>query len=237
MKRLALLAALLVCTPALAPAQADPPAPRPRLTVTPYVGVRGPFGGEDVVQVFTPESVFLLEEERSGSATLGAELALRVFGPISLVAGGSYGRTGQVRFFESDTTFFREPELVHSRGDAMWLGKLGLSARFESPRSLTELRARPSTDLFVGAGVVEEFDDLHPALNLGFQGAIEALPGVEFVLGVEDYLVFWDQKKLSGEVAAIVSRFYADQDVQGVTLHYDLSNIFQVRVGGRLTLR
>ena len=236
MKKLALLAALLVCTPALAPAQSDAPAARPRLSVTPYVGMRGPFGGEDVVQVFTARSVFLLEEERSGSATLGADVALRVLGPLSVVAGGSYGKTGQVRFFDTDTTFFRRPDLVHSRSDAMWFGKLGLSARFESPRSLTDLRARPSTDLFVGAAAVQEFDHWHPALNLGFQGALEAAPGVEFVLGLEDYLVFWDQEKLSGEMGEIVSRFYADEEVQGVTLHYDLSNIFQVRVGGRLTV-
>ena len=229
MRKLPLLLALLLASPALASAQ-------PRLTVTPYLGVRGPYGGNDVVQVYLPESNFVLEQERSGSGAVGADLALRLYGPISLVGGGTYTRTGQVRYFTSDTSFFRTPELVAARSDGMWFAKLGLSARFEPSRSASELRRKPSTDLFVAAALVEEFDDAHPALNFGFQGSLPAAPGVEFVAGVEDYLVFWDQERLAPDVGAIVQRFYADEEVQGVVLHYDLSNIFQLRVGARLTL-
>lgn len=236
MKTLALLLALLLALPALATAQLDGPATLPRLTVTPHVGLRAPYGGRNVVHVRLAEGEFDLEQERSGSAAIGGDAALRLWGPISLVAGGTYTKTGEVRYFEPDTAVDRYPDLVYSISDAMWFGKLGLSARFESPRSLTDLRRRPSTDLFVAAAAVREFDDLHPALNFGFQGALAAAPGVEVVAGVEDYLVFWRHRELTARVGGILQDLYADEEVERVDLHYAFSNILKLRVGARLAV-
>lgn len=236
MRKLALPLALLLAAPTLVAAQLDGAAPAPRLTVTPYAGLRAPYGGTSVVQFSLDDAVVQLRQERSGSAAIGGEAALRVWGPLSVLAGGTYTRTGEVRYFEPDTTAIRFPNLVYSSGDRMLFGKVGLSARFEGQRSLADLRRRPSADLFVAAAVVEEFDDLHPALNFGFQGAIAAAPGVEVLLGLEDYLVFWDYPELTYRIGGILDDLYPGQDVRSVQLHYGLSNILQLRVGARLAV-
>ena len=235
MKTKALLAALLLCAPALANAQVGDAEPRPLLTVSAYTGVRAPFGG-GFASVFVPSGGFLVRQERTGSPVLGVDAKLRLRGPLSLVAGGVYSQTGQVQYFLSDTTFSQPADWISQSTDPMWFGKLGLAARFERARSITDTRRGPSTDLFAAAAVVREFEELHPALNLGFEGALPMARGVELVVGLEDYLVFWDQDRLAPAVADIVQGFQ-EEEIEGVVLHYSTSNIFQLHLGVSLRAR
>ena len=229
MKNSALLVALLLCTPAFAGAQADAAGARPLLTVSAYTGVRAPFGG-GMVSVFVPSGGFLVRQERTGSPLLGVDARLRLRGPFSLVGGGVYSQTGQVQYFLSDTTFDQAPDWAAQSTDPMWFAKLGGSVRFERPRSITDTRRTPSTDLVAAAAIVREFNRLHPALNLGFQGSLPMGRGVEFVLGLDDYLVFWGEDRLTPYIGSIVQGFQ-EESVEGVVLHYSTSNIFQLRAG------
>lgn len=229
MKTSALLAALLLCAPVVAKAQLiDEPA-RPLLSVTAFTGVRAPFGG-GVASVLVPSGGFLVRQERTGSPLLGVDARLRLRGPISLVGGGVYTQTGQVQYFLTDTAFLQTPDWIAQSTDPMWFAKLGVSARFERARSLTETRRGPSTDLVAAAAVVREFEELHPALNLAFQGSFPLASGVEFVLGLDDYLVFWRQDRLTPSVTRIVQGFQ-EEAVDEVVLHYSTSNILQLRAG------
>ena len=228
MKTSALLAALLLCVPVAAKAQLDEPA-RPLLSVTAFTGVRAPFGG-GMASVLVPSGWFLVRQERTGSPALGVDARLRLRGPLSLVGGGVYTRTGQVHYFLTDTAFLQTPDWIAESSDAMWFAKLGLSARFERARSITDSRRGPSTDLVAAAAVVREFEELHPALNLGFQGSLPLRSGVEFVVGLEDYLVFWRQDRLTPSVTRIVQGFQ-EEAVDAVVLHYSTSNIVQLRAG------
>jgi hypothetical protein len=227
--RVMFLAALLLCAPAVASAQLGGDEAPARLTVSAYTGVRAPFGG-GVASVFVPSGGFVVRQDRTGSPLLGVDAKLHLRGRVSLLAGGLYTQTGQVQYFLTDTTFSQGPDWISESTDPMWFGKLGLSARFEAPRSITDTRRRPSTDLFAAAAVVREFDELHPALNLGFQGSLPMARGVGLVVGIEDYLVFWDQERLAPNVAGIVQGFQ-EEEVQDVVLHYSTSNIIQLHLG------
>ena len=226
---MALFAALLLCAPVLAHGQIGADEPQPRLSVSAFTGVRVPFGG-GLASVFVPGGGFLVRQDRTGSPLLGVDAQLRLRGRVSLLAGGVYSQTGQVQYFLTDTTFFQGPDWVAESTDPMWFGKLGLAARFERARSITDTRRGPSTDLFAAAAVVREFEEIHPAVNFGFRGSFPMARGVELVVGLEDYLVFWDQEKLSPAITDIVQGFQEDE-VEGVVLHYSTSNIFQLHLG------
>lgn len=212
-----------------ASAQADIAPPRPLVTVTPYTGVRVPFNGGPVT-IGVPSGNFLVRAERSGSPILGADVRLRLYGPLGIVLGGAFSQSGEVDIFLSDTAFHQTPDWVAESSDAMYFARLGLSARVDAPRSIVDTRRRPSTEFVAAAGMVREFGEYHPALNLGFQGILPLTPGVEFVAGVEDYVVFWDESKVAPTLAGIVGSFQSEP-VQSVSLHYDTSHILGVRVG------
>lgn len=233
MTKPALLAALLLCMPFAAHAQMDDPPPRPLLALTAFTGVRAPFGG-GMASIFVPSGGFLVRQVRTGSPVLGVDARLRLRGPLSLLGGGVYTQTGQVQYFLSDTAFRQSPDWIAESSDAMWFAKLGLSARFDRARSITETRRGPSTDLFAAAAVVREFEELHPALNFGFQGSLPVGRGIDFVVGLEDYLVFWNEDRLTPVVGGLVQGFQ-DEELQGVVLHYSTSNIFQIRAGVTLS--
>jgi hypothetical protein len=227
MKKAALLAALLLCAPQLASAQVDDAPARPLLTVSAYTGVRAPY--TSTVSVFASGGGYAARQERSGSALLGVDARLRLRGPIGLVGGGVYSRTGQVHYFVTDTIFGQAPDWRTQFADAMWFAKLGLSARFERARSITDTRPTPATDLVVAAAAVRELDEIYPALNLGFQGSLPLAPKVEFMLGLDDYLVFWDRDRLTPPISSVIGRFETDLD--RVVLNYSTSNIVQLRAG------
>lgn len=227
MKRLAILIALLAAIPGAASAQSERlPS---KLTISPYTGVRVPFGG-GLMSVYVPGGQFLAKQERTGSPLLGVEAKLLLRGPVSLIGGSAYSRSGEVQLFLSDSIFGQAPDWVAESDGAMWLNKLGLSARFESPVSITETRRRPTTDISVAAATVGELGKIHPALNLGFLGNVALSSGVDLMVGIEDYLVFWDESKVAPPMAGIVQLFRSEE-VEGVELHYTTSNILQIRLG------
>ena len=225
----AFLAALLLCAPMLASAQVVAVEPLPRFKVSAYTGVRAPFGG-GLASVMVPSGEFVVRQDRSGSALLGVDAALRMRGRVSLLAGGLYTQTGQAEYFLTDTTFAQAPDWIAQSTDPMWFAKLGLSARFGPTHDVTATRRRPSTDLFAAAALVREFDEYHPAINAGFHGTLPIVRGVEVVAGIEDYLVFWDEERLAPTVAGIVQGFQ-EEEVQDVLLLYSTSNIFQLHFG------
>lgn len=229
MKRIAVLCVLLACSCVPLTAQTDVAPSPPRFSVTAFTGVRAPYGME-TVSVYLPTGGYEVGQERSGGALLGADARLWLRGRVSLVGGGAFTPIGETRYFVSDSSVTRGPDWIWHESGAMWFARLGLSARFESPRSVTDPRPRPSTDLIAGAAVVREFGAYHPALNVGFAGSVPIHPGLDFSLGLENYLVFWDTDRIAPTVAGIVQRFQAEK-VEEVVLRYGTSNVLQLRAG------
>ena len=231
---MALLLVLLACPISSALAQTNEMRYGPKVSITAFTGVRAPYGA-NVVSVYLPQDAFSVRQERSGGALLGMDARVTLRGPIGLIAGGAYSRSGEARYFLNDsTTSERGPDWIAHSDDAMWFGRVGLAARFENPPSITDTRPRPSTDLIVGIGAVREFRDYHPAANFGFQGTLPIGRKLDFSLGLEDYFVFWRKDEITPVVTGIVQAFQ-DDDVDAVVLRYDTSNLLQLRVG--FTLR
>lgn len=226
---LMLALALLPCAPAAGSAQLPEASDSsPRFTLTGYTGVRAPFTG-GFVGVETADQSFLVRQDRGGNALLGVEARVRLRGALSLAAAGVYSQSGEVHYFLSDTIFDQGPDWLATSSDAMWFARVGPSLRVEAPRELGAARARPSTDLTAGIAVAHEFGANHPALSVGFQGSLPVGRRAEFVLGLEDYLVFWRGDALEPAIAGTLRVF--EPGVDAVALHYRTSNVLHLRIG------
>lgn len=232
-KRIALPLVLLLCgVPGVGSAQLGS-SPSPRVTITPYTGVRVPFG-RSAITVFLPRDTVSVYQERGGNPLLGMEARVGVRGRVGLVAAAATSRTGEARysFTPFDTVAGQQPDLISYNDAQMWFARVGVSALFEGERTLQDTRPRPSTELVAGAAMVHEFGSDHPALNLGFKGSLPLARGVELAVGLEDYLVFWDRAGLAPTLKDRLGRFPAFQGKGAeFRVDYGTSNIVHLRVG------
>lgn len=233
--RTALFVALLLSLHLPAAAQLDPVPARSRVSITAFSGVRVPYG-TGYVTLVDPDGtpLFSVTERRGGNALLGLDAEVRVAGPIHVLIGGIYSRTGISEFYREREAGFRDTADFRVRFDDETLfARLGASARFGTPLQAGEARRGPATDLFAAAGLVRQLNTSHPAVNAGFKGAFPVgRDGLEFVVGLEDFLVFWNQDALAPVFSDLLRP--ADDPV-GVQILYDTSHVLLLRAG--LTLR
>jgi hypothetical protein len=238
----------LLALPAAAAAQ-DPIAetgqlPGSRISVTPFVGVRVPYSAGNAYVGLGDGRVFAIEEERGGGPVAGAEVALRAWGPLSVLGSLAYANSG-----EHLITLRSESETVRLVDDApeMWLGKLALAYRLPEPRP-DNRRFRPAGYLVAGPSWVrtdwsndDEFGGEwteganHWGVNLGVHTATLIGPSsrVALHLGLEDYVTFWDNDRLAARDEALYGGTFDDDAL--VRIDYDVSNILMLRAG--LSLR
>lgn len=235
MRNLVLLLSGLLLAPTALAAQFGPPERGPRLSFTAYTGARVPFTTGHVV-VFGEEGapLFSAREQRSGNPVLGAEAQAHVVGRLSFLAGTMYSRTGSGEFFiDRDPSFGDPGDLAIRYLSDTWLVKAGASFRFAGDTRASDGRTMPSTDLFAAGAVVRQFESSHPAVNLGFTGSLPLGSGVHFSLGVEDYLVFWDEGALEPILLDILRSAQASS--AAAEMLYDTSHLLVLRVGATLT--
>lgn len=232
----ALLLVLLLCVPLLAEAQTASDGPG-RFSVTAFTGARVPFTTGSVVVIAddgTP--LFTAREQRGGNPVLGLEGELGLGRGFSAIVGGTYSRTGNGEFFVD-----REPGF-EDRGDHLvrylsntWFAKAGVSLMVTGESQVRDGRAMPSTHLFAAGGMVRQFEDNHPALNLGFRGSIPVLGrGLEATIGVEDYFVFWDEDALGPVMLDVLGSVRPGG--AAAELFFDTSHLLVLRLGASLRL-
>jgi hypothetical protein len=233
--RAPLLLGLLLALAAPAAAQLDPAPRASRVGLTVFSGVRVPYNtGFLTLLDRDGEPIFSATEQRGGNALLGADAEIRVAGPLSLLVGGVFTQTGNSDFFVDRSPGFGDSIDFRVRfSDETLFARAGASVRFQAPRLPGQTRPSPATDLFAAAGLVRRLETNHPAVNFGFKGAFplnEA--GLEFVVGVEDYFVFWDHDALEPVMADLLRPSEAPVRVDFL---YDTSNVLLLRAG--LSLR
>ena len=231
-----LLALLLVPAPSRAQ---EVRASRPPLSVNVWAGVRAPFTtGQLLVWNDAGAPVFWGREQHGGSPALGAQLAVPLVGPLNLMVEGIYSDAGRSEFFYPDTAWSGAPDLTVNISGTMLMARAGLGLHFERAAGINSVRPGASTDLVVGVGGVRYFDGNHPALNFGFDGSLPITPVLDFRVGIEDFLVFWDRSTLQ---AGLSQRFYdilgnSAGDAYIADVRYDTSNLFVLRAGFGLHL-
>lgn len=232
-KLLPLVLLLALATPGAAQRDAAPSADR--FAVTVFTGARVPYNtGFVTLSDLDGETLFSVSEQRGGAPLIGADAELRLAGPLHLLVGGIFTRTGISDFFVDRSPGFRDStELSVRFSDETLFARAGLSARFQAAPRAGESRPGPATDLFAAGGVVRRLETDHPAVNVGFRGAFPlARPGVEVVVGVEDFFVFWDNDALVPVMADVLR---PTEDPVRLDFLYDTSHVVLLRAG--LSLR
>jgi hypothetical protein len=247
---LALAGALAL--PAAAAAQntggfpAQPPAdlvPYTRFAVTPWVGVRAPYGSGDYFVVTEGGDQYQLEEDRGGGVAVGLNAEYRITGPLNLVAGVTYSAGDQNELTvtslgstATETTFLGD-------GPEMWFVKAGVQYRLPDPIP-DNRRFHPAAYITVAPSLVvadyPEFDGVddenltgsssHFGLNLAVD-AVNAIGsrGLALSFGVEDYITFWNQDDVRGHDEAVLGGLFEEP----VTIDYNssIANILVLRAG------
>jgi hypothetical protein len=244
---LALAAAMVV--PAAVQAQANPgfvPEPHPnvlsfaRFAVTPFVGLRVPYGSGTYYLLFDDGTQFRLNEDRGGGTALGLQAEAQIAGPLNFVASGTYssGNEDVVHFRDGSTDLGS----IRFDGPAIWFAKAGLSYRIPDPAPDTR-RYHPSAAItvapavvftrprgFDGAGAEIRRNRQHFALNLGVDAAHRiGSRGLALHLGVEDYITFWNASGMRVRDEALFGEVFEEP----VLVVYDRthSNLFIMRLG------
>jgi hypothetical protein len=217
------------------PGQTGPQLAKSRFAVTPFVGVRVPFGGGDQFVLLEGETVsnIVISQERGGSVAAGLEAEYRVSGPWSLVGSFTVSPDG------NDVARIRvtgqEDVTLSSNGAGMMFGKLGVSYRLPEPNPDTR-RFHPAGFL-VAAPAFVRLDPAgadaswHPALNLGVQATapIGSARRLAFQLAIDDFITFWDTDDLRAAEEPAWSAFFGEP----VSVQFDsqTSNLLVIRVG------
>lgn len=240
----ALAGALLL--PAALPAQggfaAEPPedlVPFTRFAVTPWVGLRVPYGSGDFV-LFTEGDQFTIEEDRGGAPAIGLNAEVQVLGPLNVVGGVAWsgGDEDELQFITPAGT-----ESLVVDGPEIWFAKLGLQYRLPDPVP-DNRRFHPAAYVTVAPAVLRmdwptldgvDDDDItgsatHFALNLGVDAAARiGSRGLTLTFGFEDFITFWDQDRVRARDEALYGLILEEP----VVINYNdrASNILMLRAG------
>lgn len=251
MKRCALALLGLLALPLAAAAQNDglrtgevPPERLPvsRFSITPYVGARVPFSTGDEIVTLQDGSRYRFSWERGGAPMVGADLTVRVAGPVQALGGFAWSgrRTDDLRTQNLTTG---DTLSGSASGSQVWFAKLGVQVRLADP-SPDDRRFHPSALITAApalvflkpsaiAGFPNEANGTthHFAANLGADAAarIGRSDRWSFQLGVQDYLVFWNTGDLAARDAATAQAIFDQGAV--VTYDYSTSNIVTLRFG------
>jgi hypothetical protein len=202
-------AALLVI-PRLAAAQASDVGWGPKLRITPFVGVSPNFKqtGEAVVLTNSGISSHDYDLNFASGFGMGVNVEYLFWNRFAVVAGGMWSSRG-----DGELTDFEDELIYEVDGTNLWVAKGALVVRLreiDPDRQLRRLNAnifagpalihdRPKKELFTpaSAGVTQN----HIALNLGAEAEMPISNNkMGFVLGLEDYMIFWDDADSRGRV-------------------------------------
>jgi len=212
--------------------------PESRFSVTPYVGARVPFTTGDILLVDSQSNGYLLAYQRGGGPMAGVDVTARVTGPFHVLAGAAYSvsREDVLRLASVDGDSL---DTRRTNGPAYWFFRAGVQARLAEPNPDIR-RFHPSALITVAPALVHanwgdgDFGGASStsfAVNLGGDAAarIGRSERWSFQLGVQDYLVFWNDDDFAARDAAIGEALIGGP--VSVDYQYSSSNILTVRLG------
>jgi hypothetical protein len=247
---LALAGALAL--PAAAAAQnnggfaSQPPAdlvPYTRFAITPWVGLRLPYGTGDYFVVTEGGDQYRLDEDRGGGAAVGLNAEYQLRGPLNLVAGVAYTAANEDEVTVSTVGTSPTSTSYEIDGSEMWLIKAGLQYRLPDPIP-DNRRFHPAAYITVAPSlVVTDFPEIegldnddvngsstHFGLNLGVDAVTNiGSRGLALSFGLEDYITFWDQDRIRARDEVLLEGLFEEP----VTVDYDsnAANILVLRAG------
>lgn len=240
----------LLALPAAAAAQnsggfaAEPPAnlvPFTRFAVTPWIGLRVPYGTSDYFVVTESGDQFVLDEDRGGGVAVGLNAQYQISGPLNLVAGAAFSAGDedqiQVSDIDGNSTGFV------SDGAEIWFFKAGVQYRLPDPVP-DNRRFHPAAFITVAPALVvmdwpefEGFDSddvngasTHLGLNLGVDAVTNlGSRGLTLDFALEDYITFWDEDRVRVRDETLFSDLFAEP----VVVEYNglSANILMLRAG------
>ena len=240
----------LLALPAAAAAQnsggfAAEPAPDlvpfTRFAVTPWIGLRVPYGTSDYFVITESGDQFTLDEDRGGGVAVGLNAQYQISGPLNLVAGAAFsaGDEDQIEVADLDGNSSR----FVSDGAEIWFFKAGVQYRLPDPMP-DGRRFHPAAYVTVAPSLVvmdwpefEGFDSddvngtsTHLGLNLGVDAATNlGSRGLTLDFALEDYITFWDEDRVRVRDESLFASFFEEP----VVVEYNglSANILLLRVG------
>jgi hypothetical protein len=215
-------AALLV-VPRLAAAQASDAGWGPKLRITPFVGVSPSFvqTGEAVVLTNNGIGVHDYDLDFASGFGMGVNVEYLVWNRFAVVAGGMWSSRS-----DGDLVDFEDERIYEIDGTNFWMVKGAVAVRLREIDPDLQLRRlnasiflgpalihdRPKTELFTpaAAGAVQN----HLAINMGAEAEMPFSNNkMAWVLGLEDYMVFWDADDARGRVEGTLQSVTPDATV------------------------
>jgi hypothetical protein len=255
MKRSALALLGLLALPLAAMAQSDRPMltnepppdrlPESKFSITPYIGARVPFTSGDVLITTEGGDQSVLSWERGGAPMVGLDFSGKLAGPVQFLVGGAFSphRTDEVRLDGAAS------DSARTDGANYWIAKAGVQVRLADPNP-DDRRFHPSALITAAPALLwTDWTDLegfpaastasshHFAANLGLDAAarIGRSATWSFTVGLQDYMVFWNNDDMAARDGAIgavllgepVTVDYASSTSNIVTLRFGVSYRFR----------
>jgi hypothetical protein len=237
------VAAALVIIPRPAAAQGTDVDWGPKLRVTPFVGISPSFKQTGEAVVLSGNNDLTQHDydlQFASGFGLGVAVEYNVWDRFGILASGMWSSRGDGELVDF------EDELVYEMdGTNLWLLKAAVAMRLREVDSDLQLRRlnatiyagpawvhdRPKKEVFTppGAGDVPN----HFALNMGAEAEMPFSNNkLAFVLGLEDYMIFWDDSDARGRIEGPIQ-----QRIPGATVAVEpkRSHLWMLRMG--LTFR
>ena len=230
--------AALAVFPHLAAAQQGDVGWGPRLRVTPFVGISPNFKqtGEAIVATDNSVSVHDYEARFSSGFGMGVAAEFNVWDRFSVIGSGLWSSRGDGELLD-----FEDEVRYEVDGTNLWLIKAGVAVRLREIEPDLQLR-RLNATIFIAPAIVMDRPKVevftpqsagrpytHTALNIGAEAELPISNNkMGFVLGLEDYMVFWDDNKAVGRTGGYIQQRSPDAIVAVETRR---SHIWMLRFG------
>jgi len=250
MKRSALALLGLLALPLAAAAQHDRPLlttdepsdilPTSRFSITPYIAARVPFTTGDAVLIDSAGRQSVMRWDRGGGPMAGVDFTAQLHGPVHFIGGAAFSphRTDVVRVAGDAGS-----DSAQADGANVWFAKAGVQVRLAEPTP-DDRHFHPSALVTVAPALIwtdfpeiQGFPDaanktgMHFGLNLGVDAAarIGHSNVWSYLIGVQDYLAFWNTDDLTARDASIGATLL--QGPVAIDYGYSTSNMFVLRFG------
>ncbi|HEX6036850.1 hypothetical protein [Longimicrobium sp.] len=224
----------------------QPPAdlvPYTRFAITPWVGLRSPYGSGEYFAITESGTQYQLDEDRGGGVAVGLNAEFRITGPLNLVAGATYSAADEDEITVTTGTTTTTTSTFLADGPEMWFVKAGLQYRLPDPIP-DNRRFHPAAYVTVApALVVTDYPEIQGLDNddvngssshFGLNLAVDAVSnvgsrGLALSFGLEDYITFWNQDDVRLRDEVLLGSLFEEP----VTINYDSNsaNILVLRAG------
>lgn len=238
MKRHWVLAlASLIALPCMAQAQGDP-GWGPGVRVTPWLGVSPGFTQQGVATVFDDNglSSHPYDLKYGSSLAAGLNVEVRLWNQFAVIGGAAWSGRGQ-----GDLINFEDELIYDYEGANLWIVKAGLAMRLREVKPDLQLR-RLNASIFIAPTFIADVPKRTPftpsgsggnvhhfGINFGAEAEMPlANDRLAFQVGLEDFLIFWDEEDFSDRVGGYIRTSHPNSDV---AIEADNSHMVILRFG------